>query len=276
MSKTEPWSAKIDRVIEWLKWPSAIVSVLSLPLFMWALLNLLVHILRQPLGVVPLVLGVVGFFMLWRRWLEGTKIGAWLITAEHELTHALFAWITMHHVVRLRATLGRGGEVRFTGKGNWLITISPYFFPTAALLLLCLAYLMPIPFLPWRGFFLGLALGFHVLSTYRETHRGQTDLQRTGERFCWMFLPSANMAVLGLIVAWAHGGTDNVEVWWNHVTEPVTSVSSSIFGSEEPVSDEHADETESSSKSEKEAKSKDSAKSNGKSSGNADKASRQD
>jgi hypothetical protein len=223
MNKPVPWSATIDRVIERTKWPIAVLAVVALPLFAWALLQLLWHVVWQPLGILPLAAGTVTFVMLWRRWLDQTRIGRWLITAEHELTHALFAWLTAHRVIRLRATLGRGGEVRFLGRGNWLITIAPYFFPTAALCLLLLAYLMPISALPWRGFFLGIALGFHIVSTYRETHKDQTDLQQLGYRFCWMFLPTANLAVLGLLLAWAHGGPDNVHVWWRSVWQPVSS-----------------------------------------------------
>ena len=105
---------------------------------------------------------------------------------------------------------------------NWLITLAPYFFPTAALLLLLLAYLMPIAVLPWPGFFLGVALGFHIVSTYHETHRDASDLQLVGSKFCWMFLPTANLAVIGLILAWAHGGTADVKVWLAQVREPIT------------------------------------------------------
>ena len=220
MSKRGLWAARIDRMIDWTKWPVAVASVCLLPFFAWGLLRLIGHALTDPLGLMPLLLGVMGFFFLWRRWLDHSRLGRWVITLEHELTHALFAWATGHRIVAIRASLGRG-EVRFVGKGNWLITLAPYFFPTAALALLLLAYLMPISILPWRGFFLGVALGFHLISTYRETHRDQNDLKSVGRRFCWMFLPTANLAVLGLLLAWAHGGSADVKIWFEHVRSPV-------------------------------------------------------
>ena len=52
-----------------------------------------------------------------------------ILTLEHEITHALFAIVTFHRVTGLRATAFRGGQVRFVGEGNWLITVAPYFFP---------------------------------------------------------------------------------------------------------------------------------------------------
>jgi len=224
MSNRGRWAARIDQVVEAVKWPVAFIALLTLPLFAWGLLRLMLHVLSRPLGVMPLVAGTLGFIFLWRRWLDHSRIGRWMITLEHELTHAIFAWATGHRIVAFRASVGRGGEVRFLGRGNWLITIAPYFFPTAALTLLLIAYLMPISFLPWHGFFLGIALGFHLASTYRETHRDQSDLQLVGGRFCWMFLPTANLAVLGLLVAWVHGGSADVGVWLNHVRAPVAAL----------------------------------------------------
>ncbi|GAB5405912.1 MAG: hypothetical protein Aurels2KO_41430 [Aureliella sp.] len=146
-----------------------------------------------------------------------------MITLEHELTHALFAVLCLHRIVGFRASVGRGGEVRFTGRGNWLISVAPYFFPTVALLLFLLAYLMPFAGFPWQRFLLGVALGYHVVSTYRETHRDQTDIQRLGMTFCWMFLPAANLAVVGLLVAFAHAPSGGISLWVGDIIGPLVS-----------------------------------------------------
>ncbi len=106
------------------------------------LIRLIGHVLSQPLGAVPLALGIAGFLFVWRRWLNQSALGRWLIAFEHELTHAIFAWCTGHRITAIHASADSGGEVRFVGRGNWLITLAPYFFPTAAIVLLLLAYLM--------------------------------------------------------------------------------------------------------------------------------------
>lgn len=222
MSRRRRWAAIIDYALEWIKLPVGVLMLCALPLFTWGLVRLVGHVLSQPLGAVPLGLGIGGFLFVWRRWLNQSRVGRWLIAFEHELTHAIFAWCTGHRITAIHASADRGGEVRFVGRGNWLITLAPYFFPTAALVLLLLAYLMPISILPWPGFFLGVALGFHIVSTYRETHRDASDLQIVGSKFCWMFLPTANLAVIGLILAWAHGGREDVKVWLAQVREPIT------------------------------------------------------
>ncbi len=222
MNTRRRWAATIDFAVEWMKWPVGVTMLCALPLLVWGLLRLMVHVLWQPLGAVPLIAGILGFLFLWKRWLKQSRIGRWVIALEHELTKAIFAWITGHRIVAIHASADKGGEVRFVGRGNWLITLAPYFFPTAALMLLLLAYLMPISILPWRGFFLGVALGFHIVSTYREMQRDAQDLQAVGSKFCWMFLPTANLAVIGLILAWAHGGSADVKVWVGQVLEPIT------------------------------------------------------
>ena len=147
-------------------------------------------------------------------------MGRFLITLEHESTHALFAILCWHRIVGFRASLGRGGHVRFTGRGNWLIAVAPYFFPTAALLLFLVAYFLPFPGLPWQSFLLGVALGYHIVSTIRETHHDQTDFKQLGMLFCWLFLPAANMAVVGLLIAFAHDGSQGIHDWLHNVLEP--------------------------------------------------------
>ena len=64
-------------------------------------------------------------------------------------------------------------------------------------------------------------MAYHLISTRREVHRDQTDLRLLGPAFCWMFLPAANMAVIGLLVSFAHLGGDGPAVWWAGLREPI-------------------------------------------------------
>ena len=45
----------------------------------------------------------------------------------HELTHALWAWLTGSHVSRMKLSKNGGSVV--VSKNNILITLAPYFFP---------------------------------------------------------------------------------------------------------------------------------------------------
>ncbi|MCA9194942.1 MAG: M50 family metallopeptidase [Planctomycetales bacterium] len=215
------WSERIDPVVAWLKWPSAALAALASPLLAWALARLLWRCLIGPWLLLPFVSGGLLFFIVWRRWLGKSRWGKALITLEHEMTHALFAWLTLHPVLSMWASGDEVGHVRFRGQPNWLIAVAPYFFPTAALLMFLIAFLMPFQGLPWRSFLLGVALSYHIISTYRETHRDQSDLRYLGTLFCWLFLPAANLAVLGFLLAYAHGGADGIHQWCVDAWEPV-------------------------------------------------------
>ena len=94
----------------------------------------------------------------------------------------------------------------YTGKGNWLITISPYFFPTFSMLLLLLFGLISEEDHIYVSLALGVSVCYHMISTFREFHPCQTDLQKVGFIFAYLFLPVANLLCFVSIFAFAYGG----------------------------------------------------------------------
>ena len=125
----------------------------------------------------------------------------------HELTHLLFAVLTFHKPVDLDiGTRSNGGYVAFKGKGTWLITITPYFFPLFAVILMFLfpffkgTRSMAASFDAVFGFF----VCYHFLSVFQELHPQQTDLHKAGPVFCLCFLPGANLITAGLLLGFAN------------------------------------------------------------------------
>lgn len=101
--------------------------------------------------------------------------------------------------------------MRYRGKGNWLITLGPYFLPTVSLLAMGALWLVPPAYRqPMMGL-LGATVAYHAIATWKETHGGQTDLKAAGWVFSVCFLPSANLLMHGLIVAFAHGGREGAQ-----------------------------------------------------------------
>jgi len=145
------------------------------------------------------------------------RVGFWTIV-EHELTHALFAWATFHRVVGFSA-MRSGGHIRYIGRGNWLITVAPYFFPTFTLLVIVTLSLFPPKHLAVGAGVLGASVAHHVLSTWSETHRHQTDLRELGWLWCWLFLPSINMFVMGIVLSYA-AGMRSLTAHLSYVREP--------------------------------------------------------
>ncbi len=207
--------------LAWLKWPCGIASLLLLLPTIGACFQLIVSIAKSPSPLIPFAAGaavyVVGWLMFIRHWRT-----TFLSTLEHELTHALFAWLTFHRVVGLKTTWSSGGHMQYLGRGNWLITLAPYFFPTlCTVLLLILAF---VPSVKVAGdVLLGAAFAYHVTSTMRETHPGQTDLQSTGYLFALAFLPTANLICHGVVLAYCHAGTGQMSAFLQSIASHVYS-----------------------------------------------------
>jgi len=211
-----PLARAIDRLLGWLKWPVAIVALIFLPGLAYALYFVVRGIAAHPGNCVPFLFGAGAyavFFVAFAR----RRVGFWTVV-EHELTHTLFAWATFHRVVGFSA-MRSGGHIRYVGRGNWLIAIAPYFFPTLTLLVILVLSWLPPRHLAIGAFVLGCAVAHHIFSTWSETHRHQSDLRETGWLFSWLFLPSVNAFVLGIILAYA-SGTRSLTAHLSHVKGP--------------------------------------------------------
>ena len=212
-------SSMIDSLLAAAKWPVAFLAVLVLPFavieadlpFLWT--TLLGEGKPFLYGFVPCL--VLSFFAVgWFR-------DGFFSTFEHELTHAVFAWLCFHKVTRFEASVGRKrssdlenenylGVVHLTGS-NWLISIAPYFSPTLLLPFYLVALLNPPPvFLVLAG----MICAYHITSTYRETGLHQTDLKRVGYLFTFMFLPAANLIIY---VASIYFFVYDYEVAWQYI-----------------------------------------------------------
>jgi hypothetical protein len=198
-----PIARFLDRLLGWLKWPAAVVALILSPGLVYALSFVIRGIVRAPGVCVPFLIGAGAYTLFWIT-LGGRRLGFWA-TLEHELTHALFAWATFHRVVGFLATVRGGGHIRYLGRGNWLIAIAPYFFPTASLLAIAVLTWAPGRHLALGGAVLGVTIAYHALSTWSETHRHQADLREVGWLFWLPFLVATNAFVLGLLLAYGCG-----------------------------------------------------------------------
>ena len=104
-------------------------------------------------------------------------------TLEHELSHAVFAFLCFKDVRKLEVDLSAGyGEVvvgEETGS-NILIVLAPYCLPLVTLVPLLIKWLaFPYSHGP-LDLAIGLTLGFHLAGLVRELSHRQPDVWRTG------------------------------------------------------------------------------------------------
>ena len=150
------------------KWPIALLALIVTPSVIWTVFDAVHWISADPDPLVGFGLGVVAYTICWWLIFKHQFSGSLFSTAEHEFTHAIFAWLTLHWVTGFRATWNSGGEITYQGEGNWLITSAPYWFPT-----LCVPILAVMAFTTasedvWIGAGLGATLAYHTTSTWRE------------------------------------------------------------------------------------------------------------
>ncbi len=197
-------SRPINLALLVLKWPMALAIVLLTPGAALACIALIEPLITLDTGHAVLV-GLIGYWVAWMAVFRRAAWGSAFSTLEHELTHALFATLTFHrvHVLSIRTTWRDGGEMSFTGGGNWLIYLAPYFFPTLTVVAGVAFVFQPGP---WAPFVMGATWSYHLTSTWRETHGGQTDLHKAGVPFSVLVLPGLNLLAMGATLAMAMGG----------------------------------------------------------------------
>lgn len=151
--------------------------------------------------------------------------GSFFAIMEHELTHMLFAVLTFHKPKGLDVNQDVGGSFSFEGKGNWLIALAPYFFPTFWFVLILIMPIyssiagnQPDFYLPLMGVF----LGYNFIVTCLSIHPKQTDFNVAGYPFTICFLPGATFLKYGIVFCYSVKGWEGVSAYFNllmHKTE---------------------------------------------------------
>lgn len=130
---------------------------------------------------------------------------AFFYVLGHEAVHVLAAWLCLGRVTSFKVS-SQSGSVS-TSKTNLFISLSPYFVPIYALLLIVVYYLINNVifsgiFAPsYFMFLLGMALAFHIVMTVDTLKTRQPDLIKAGHLTSGIFIYIINIT----IVAWTLG-----------------------------------------------------------------------
>ncbi len=193
----------VDKLINLLKWPIAIWLCFSLP----AYLKSLDYFRFADWKYLSLFAGLFCFFIARSFMDSSAKVGMEVLA--HELTHALFAWLTFHKVKSISINPDdSGGNMSFEGEGNWLIIIAPYFFPLFGLVAMISisVYTMFAPMNLILNGIIGFMIGYHFDTVGSQIHEKQTDLPKVGYYFCAIFLLPANLWMIGSMLAFNSKG----------------------------------------------------------------------
>lgn len=200
----------LDKLVELFKWPIALYMLVSIP----AYIQSLSYFQFMSARFISLGLGFFLFFMA--RGMADASVKTSMQIIAHECTHSFFALLTLHKIKHIRvADDNSGGSMGFEGEGNWLIIIAPYFFPLFGFFVM-LAISFYTRFAPMNLILngvMGYFIGYHIDTVSSQIHEKQTDLPKVSYRFCWMFLPGANLWAIGSMLAFNSRGWDGVFVY---------------------------------------------------------------
>lgn len=150
----------------------------------------------------------------------------WIYVFGHELTHALWVWFFGGSVKKFKAT-SEGGHV-IVDKTNFLIALSPYFFPLYAVLVVAVFGLGHLiwgwkNFLVWFHLCVGAAYAFHVTLTAHVLKTQQSDITSQGYLFSAVviFLGNVLVPLIGLPLLTAKVDLASMFGWWLESTGEV-------------------------------------------------------
>ena len=203
----------INSFLKCVKWPIAIFCAVSF----YPMLMALAQMISQTFSVEILLYflaPLVSIMIIWG--IVPGLSGSALTIFAHESTHMLAAVLTFHKPKGMVIKDGQGGSFSYLGKGNWLITIAPYFFPTFPFLWMAGGLWFQYKgqdFPIWYIMVFGFLVGYHIVSNFYQIHSEQTDFKKAGYLFSVMFIPAANILLIGYLWSFVLKGWSGLGTW---------------------------------------------------------------
>ena len=219
----------MNTFLKYIKYPVAIGSVIAFYPLSRALMQLVFKTFTMEI-LLYFLAPIVGVMVVWGV-VPGLS-GSALTIFAHESTHMLAALLTFHKPKSMSIQDGQGGSFTYLGKGNWLITIAPYFFPTFPFLWMLGGLWFEYhgqAFPTWYIISFGFLVGYHIVSNFYQIHSEQTDFKKAGYLFSMMFIPGANILVMGYLWVFVLKGWAGFPLWQQLTYSETTHFVKEIF-----------------------------------------------
>ena len=128
----------------------------------------------------------------------------------HELIHTFYSIISFKGVKSFFASDTKGGEIEIS-KSNFVIELSPYFFPLFALIFCGLKLFIEKEFQCYMIFLAGLGTGLHLSSLFHDFKFEQSDIEKNGALFSFVIVLLLNIIFFGIILSIL--GSDHLSIW---------------------------------------------------------------
>jgi hypothetical protein len=145
------------------------------------------------------------------------KLDIWK-TFNHEMTHVFFSVLSFNSIDEIRATAGRGGHANYKGRTNWVIKLSPYFFPLPAFIVLLLSFIVNQQVEQYINYALVVAYGFCLYASIEDFSYQQTDIQRSGFFFSTVIVVNFHILIFLFMVFYVQ---NDFGIYWELITDSV-------------------------------------------------------
>lgn len=200
----------VDWFLWGLKWPTALFLLLTMP----ALIRAFDYFNFMTPKYYALIGGIGLYFVTMIT--AGYNVCHNMQIISHELTHTFFAYLTFHDAGRIRLNPdGTGGSMQLKGRGNWIITLSPYFFPLFAFFyMLLMPFLLRISGGHWLvyGVF-GYLIAYYWVTVAEQVHPKQTDIIKEGYIFSIIVITAANLWTTGMMLAFVSKSWEGIKIY---------------------------------------------------------------
>ncbi|MBN1384417.1 MAG: hypothetical protein JW983_06030 [Elusimicrobia bacterium] len=135
----------------------------------------------------------------------------------HELTHAIWVVLFRGKVKEFKVFSERGSVL--TNKSNFLIALSPYFFPIYTFLIIIIFYILAFFFnvtkwIEWLFFLVGVSYSYHIFLTFKILSIGQSDIKKTGRIFSYVIIIMLNLIITVVILKFISPERISVSVYF--------------------------------------------------------------
>ena len=219
----------MNAFLKYIKYPVAIASVVAFYPLSRALMQMVFKTFSTDI-LLYFLAPIIGIMIVWG--IVPGLSGSALTIFAHESTHMLAALFTFHKPKGMSIRDGQGGSFTYQGKGNWLITIAPYFFPTFPFLWMLVGLWFEYhnqAFPTWYIMGFGFLVGYHIVSNFYQIHSEQTDFKKAGYLFSMMFIPGANLFVMGYLWVFVLKGWSGFPLWNKLIYSEMTYFFKDIF-----------------------------------------------
>jgi hypothetical protein len=200
------------------KWVKFIIAVLLLPVCiaagqtLWQVMRVCG---KADTTLVPISAGAACWFAIYLL----LPKPMWIYVFGHELTHVIWVWLFGGSVKKFKVT-SSGGHV-IVDKTNFIIALSPYFFPLYAIIVVGV-FVAGHLLWNWQNFFvwfhllIGATYAFHVTLNAHALKTQQTDITSQGFLFSAVviFLGNVLVLLLGLPLLTAKLNLATMFQWW--------------------------------------------------------------